>query len=215
MVMPVSEISSYIIHTQEEEIKRIALELHEGVGQNLYSLFTGLQFIEGGIENPVMKSALKDMTAVLAKTIQEVRLLSVELHPPALSAFGLFAATKSYIKLYTNTFGIEVELITIGKERLVSEKENIVLFRVFQEALANIAKHADTSCATVTFRWEETFLAIEIADEGVGFDSNEENSRNNLGLAVMKERMHLAGGTFTIQSQREQGTYIKLTLPLR
>ena len=95
---PENHISSYIIQTQEEEIKRIALELHEGVGQTLYSLFTGLQMIESSIEKPAVKNYVKEMEQVLEKTIQEIRLLSVELHPPTLATLGLVPADQKLFK---------------------------------------------------------------------------------------------------------------------
>ncbi len=210
---PEKHISSYIIHTQEEEIKRIALELHEGVGQTLYSLFTGLQFIEGSIEQPAAKSYVKEMAHQLEKTIQEIRLLSVELHPPTLDTLGFVPAMKSYLKLYTSTFGIVVKMDSFGTEQPLSEQQSIALFRVCQEALANIAKYADTSEAAMSLTWEENSLIIEICDNGKGFDY-EQHGQQSSGLAAMKERMILVGGTCSITSTESQGTLVCINLPL-
>lgn len=205
------KISSYIIQSQEEEIKRIALELHEGVGQSLYSMFTGLQFIEAGLEQqPHLKSYIKEMSQVMEKTIQEIRLLSVELHPPTLTTLGLLPAIKSYVKLYTSTFGIEVEMESIGLERSISESSGIAIFRVFQEALSNIAKYADTSNVKVYFHWSEESLKITIKDFGKGFEMSEQGS---FGLAAMKERMFLTGGDCVISSKIGEGTSIEISLP--
>ena len=163
-----NKISSYIIQSQEQEIKRIALELHEGVGQTLYSLYTGMQFIENAIDQPEMKKYVEDMTHVLEKTIQEVRLLAVELHPPTLITLGFLSALKSYLTIYTSTYGIEVDFEFSGNEVQLSEKENITLFRVCQEALANIALYADTSKAKLTVNWDPDRLLIIITDFGRG-----------------------------------------------
>ncbi|MCQ6274366.1 sensor histidine kinase [Bacillus sp. V3B] len=211
---PENYISSYIIQTQEEEIKRIALELHEGVGQTLYSLFTGLQMIENSIEKPAIKSYVKEMAQGLEKTIQEIRLLSVELHPPTLATLGLVPAIKSYVKLYMSTFGIVVNMESFGKETLISEHQSIALFRVCQEALANIAKYADTCEASIIFIWGDHDLQMLIEDGGKGFDYDEQWKQSS-GLAAMKERMYLVGGTCRVSSTMGEGTMIRVSLPLK
>jgi signal transduction histidine kinase len=209
---PKQKISSYIIDSQEEEIKRIAIELHEGVGQNLYSILTGLQFVESGTNEPMMKNYLREMELLIEKTIQEIRLLSVELHPPALTTLGLIAAMKSYVKLYTSTFGILVEMEMDGIEQHIPEKDRVALFRVCQEALMNIAKYADTSNVKINFFWQMHELKITIDDFGKGFDPKQYG--HSSGLAAMKERMLLTGGQCVISSKIGEGTSIKLSLPL-
>lgn len=204
------KISSYIIQSQEEEIKRIAFELHEGVGQSLYSMFTGLQFIEAGIEQPHLKSYIKEMSHIMEKTIQEIRFLSVELHPPTLTALGLLPAIKSYVKLYTSTFGIEVDIELNGLEHSISESSSIAIFRVCQEALSNIAKYADTSTVKISFFWSNQSLKILIKDFGRGFELLEVQT---FGIAAMKERMFLAGGDCVISSKLGVGTSIEISLP--
>ncbi|MGJ7919358.1 sensor histidine kinase [Neobacillus sp. LXY-4] len=208
-----NNISSYIIRSQEEEIKRVAMELHEGVGQTLYSIYTGLQFIETGVSEPQTKQYVKEMAELLEKTIQEIRLFSVELYPPALTTFGLLAAIKNYTQLYTSTFGIEVEVESIGSEVSIAEEKNITIFRVCQEAFANIAKYADTSKAKITFTWTTNQLAIMITDFGKGFNLYD-NENSASGLAAMKERMGLAGGDCTITSSIGEGTTVHILLPI-
>jgi signal transduction histidine kinase len=205
------QISSYIIYSQEEEIKRISQELHEGVGQNLYSILTGLQFVQTSTKQPHLKKYLHEMTELLEKNIQEVRLLSVELHPPTLTTLGLLPAIKSYIKLYTSTFGILVDLNSSGEERQLSERHRIAVFRVCQEALANIAKYADTSDVKIDFYWRDDELNLIIRDFGQGFKLEEVD--NTLGISAMKERMHLTGGDCTISSTIGEGTSIEISLP--
>ncbi|MFZ7944654.1 MULTISPECIES: sensor histidine kinase [Bacillaceae] len=209
------QISSYIIHSQEEEIKRIALELHEGVGQNLYSILTGLQFVESTAKEPHMKNYVREMEMLIEKTIQEIRLLSVELHPPSLTTLGLLPAMKSYIKLYTSTFGILVDLESTGEEKTIPERNRIAIFRVCQEALTNIAKYADTSNVKMNFVWNIHDLKISIHDFGRGFQLLEqEDAYHSPGLAAMKERMLLTGGHCTISSKIGEGTSIELSLPI-
>lgn len=209
------QISSYIINSQEEEIKRIALELHEGVGQNLYSILTGLQFFESGTNEPHMKNHLREMSQLIEKTIQEIRLLSVELHPPTLTTLGLLPAMKSYIKLYTSTFGILVDIESDGEEKTIPERNSVAVFRVCQEALANIAKYADTSEVKINFYWIKDELKITIHDFGKGFQPVDTvDHLPSSGLAAMKERMHLTGGECKISSKIGDGTLIEISLPL-
>ena len=208
-----NNINSYIIQTHEEEIKRIAMDLHEGVGQSLSSLFSGMQLIEAAIEQPAMKSYAGDMNQLLEKTIQEIRLLAVELHPPTLKTLGLISALKSYIKLYTSTYGIEVEIENLGIESQISDRDSITLFRVCQEALVNIARYADTTKASIIFKWKKSMLLILIKDSGKGFEV--ETAMNKLsGLAAMSERMHLIGGKCNVFSKIDNGTSIEISLPL-
>jgi signal transduction histidine kinase len=208
------QISHYIIQSQEEEIKRIALELHEGVGQTLYSLFTGMQFIESSLEQPAVKQFAKEMESVLEKTIQEVRLLAVELYPPTMDTLGFVSAMKSYLMLYTSTFGIVVIVNSKGNELPLTKLQNITLFRVCQEALTNIAKYADTSEATMNVIWDLDGIQINIQDKGKGFDL-EQYGESSSGLAAMKERMILVGGTCSISSKEGQGTTVQLQLSLK
>jgi signal transduction histidine kinase len=209
------QLNHYMIQSMEEEIKRIALDLHEGVGQNLYSILTGLQYIESTANQPDLKNYVHDMTQLIEKTIQEIRLLSVELHPPTLTTLGLLPAMKSYIKLYTSTFGILVDLESTGEERQMPEQESITVFRVCQEALTNIAKYADTSQIKINLLWNKHELKISIFDYGKGFDPEEvENNHRSLGIAAMKERMLLTGGQCVISSKIGEGTTIDISLPL-
>ncbi|KAB2333469.1 sensor histidine kinase [Bacillus mesophilum] len=205
-------ISHYIIDSQEDEIKRISNELHEGVGQTLYSVFTGLEYLEGSMQEPAMKSYTAEIREQLSKTIQEIRLLSLELHPPSLASSGITAALKSYLKLYTSTYGIITELKSAGNERRLLEKQNIMLYRVCQEALGNIAKYADANLVHMKVSWEAEKVIIEIKDFGKGFDIYTGLAKRS-GLAAMCERMELIGGTCLITSAIGNGTLITLSLP--
>lgn len=208
-----NQISSYIIQSQEEEIKRIALELHEGVGQTLYSMYTGLQFIEHATTGLNMKLYVNEMSQLLEKTIQEIRLLSVELYPPTLTTLGLVPAMKSYLRMYTSTYGILVDLDVVGEESYLTDAQKITLFRVCQEALGNAAKYADTQIVQLEFSFSESELSITIKDNGVGFHVSEEIQQSS-GIAAIIERMNLIGGQCLITSKTGIGTTINILLPL-
>lgn len=207
------DVCTYIIQSQEEEIKRIALELHEGVGQSLYSVLTGIQTIESGISQSAVKNYTKELGKILERTIHELRQLSLELHPPTLTTLGLLPAMKSYAKLYTSTFGVVVDIESTGEETVIDNQRSIAIFRVCQEALANTAKFADTSIVRISFNWKEDLLIIEINDFGKGFDVQGELELFK-GVAAMRERMILVGGECIISSELGEGTSIELRLPL-
>ncbi|MDM5196657.1 sensor histidine kinase [Fictibacillus enclensis] len=207
-------VISYIIQTQEEELKRISYELHESVGQTLYSFYTGLQFIQSGITDNHMKCFAGEMVQSLERSIKEIQMVSVELHPPTLSTLGIYPALKSYAKQYTATFGIEVEIEEGGEEKKLPEEQNVTLFRVCQEALHNAAKYADTSFIKIIFTWAENCLKIEVKDYGKGFQIDEAQTQSFPGIQAMKERMHLAGGECIISSCVGEGTEVTMVLPL-
>jgi two-component system, NarL family, sensor histidine kinase NreB len=212
----IDRASTYIIQSQDEEIKRIAFELHEGISQNLYSVYTGLEFMQSCVDNPDLKDYAKDLLDVMNRTIQEVRLLSVELYPSTLATLGLVAALKSYLKLYTSTFGIIVETVSKGNEFTIAEEKGMALFRSCQEALINIAKYADTSTAKISFTWDNMCLQLDIEDDGNGFDLEViSNLGNYKGLAAMKQRMIIAGGDCKLSSEKGMGTKVSLTLPIK
>ncbi|MCK6259069.1 histidine kinase [Fictibacillus sp. KIGAM418] len=208
------KVTSYIIQSQEAEIKRIALELHEGIGQTLYSIYTGLQYIQTGLEKPHLTEYAQEISQSLERTIKEIRLLSVELHPPTLTTLGLLPAMKSFSKLFTSTFGIEVEIASAGKEQRVTEAQSVTLFRVCQEALTNAAKYADTSFIKIDFTWKENCLKIAVKDFGKGFFAEEPALQQSPGLQAMKERMKLAGGHCRITSEAGMGTVVEMQIPL-
>ncbi|WP_226035903.1 sensor histidine kinase [Aquibacillus saliphilus] len=206
--------STYIIQSQEEEIKRIALELHEGISQNLYSVSTGLEFIQSGIEHPDLQAYTKELSEIVNRTIKEVRLLSVELYPSTLMTLGLSSALKSYIKLFTSTFGVKINVESSGEEQKISESKGLAVFRSCQEALINIAKYADTSEANLSFKWEENLLEIVIDDIGIGFNVQEAIDNNLFkGIAAMKQRMTTAGGNCYLSSSIGKGTKVTIVLP--
>ncbi|WP_077624030.1 sensor histidine kinase [Sediminibacillus massiliensis] len=211
-----NHVSTYIIQSQEEEIKRISLELHEGINQNLYSLSAGIEVLQSGIEQPYLKEYAQQLSELLNRTIQEVRLLSVELYPNTLTTLGLNAAIKSYAKLFTTTFGVLVHVSTTGIEHIMMEQKSMAVFRSCQEALLNIAKYADVSEAVVQIEWKERSLSVEIKDAGTGFDLQDAKNQDRLmGIAAMKQRLRIAGGDCLISSEAGKGTRVLLELPIQ
>ncbi|MDC3417861.1 sensor histidine kinase [Aquibacillus salsiterrae] len=206
--------TTYIIKSLDEEIKRIALELHEGVSQHLYSIHTGLEYINSIVDHPDLKHYVRDLSENVSRTIKEVRFLSAELYPSTLESLGITAAVKSYSKLFTATFGIVVKVTTTGEAYPIDEDRSMALFRACQEAMINMAKYADTSTAVIAFKWKQDMLQLIIEDDGKGFDVRNILDQNEcMGLASMKYRLEIAGGGFAIYSAEGKGTIVCLSLP--
>lgn len=210
-------ISAYIIQSQEEGMKRLANELHEGISQELYSVYTGLQTLQLQLEEEEdLQAYVKGLSDNLMKTLKEVRVLSGELYPITLPEVGLVSSLKKYIRLYTSTFGIPIHLETKGEEEKLTEAMSLAMFRSCQESLINIAKYADVSEATIHLVWKDESLFIEIEDRGKGFSIEEakKNQRWN-GLGAMGHRMGMVGGQCDILSEEGKGSMIRLLLPFQ
>ncbi|TCP58043.1 two-component system sensor histidine kinase NreB [Tumebacillus sp. BK434] len=209
------QLTNYVIQAQEEERKRISRDLHDGIGQALYSIMVGLRVVNQlQLDEPV-KAHLDEVQQLTSRTLEEVKSLSVELRPSALDDLGLVPAIRSYIKRFDETFGIESELTIAGQRRRYSSAVETALYRILQEAMTNAAKYADTDQLFVTLTDRENALELRIVDKGVGFDPEHLRVKGTgLGLFGMRERASLLGGTVRIDSVEGVGTRIEVSIPL-
>ncbi|MYL47077.1 sensor histidine kinase [Virgibacillus halodenitrificans] len=209
-------VTNYMNQVQEEEMKRIANELHEGPGQQLFSVATGLEFLQSSIQEPGMREYAKELNQLLRRTIEEIRFISAELYPITLGKLGLEAALRSFFTLYTSTFGVVVHMNRSGERIELSENLSLAIFRCCQEALINIAAYAEVDEADVYFTWEKKSLKIDIRDKGKGFDKEAAIANHRMkGVAAMEQRMKQVGGEFSITSELAQGTTVTLLLPIQ
>lgn len=207
-------VTSYLLQLQEHENKRIALEMHEGAAQNLYSVYTGLQFIEQSLQNESLKKFMNEMIRSMETGIGDIRRLSAELYPISLSTLGLMPAIKQYAVYYTSTFGIVINVKETGDRYILEEGVSLAVFRVCQEALANAAKYADVEELDIVISWEEAALQVVILDKGRGFLKEKVIAENRgPGLLAMKERIRLIGGECYISSKINEGTEVTVIVP--
>lgn len=197
-------LSRQMLNAQENERRRVAAELHDEVGQ----LLTGLKLIlERGQGDAT--GAISDARAVTGELLQRVREMSLNLRPTALDDFGLFAALDGLFKRFTKQTGIVInsKVNPLDEQRFDKNLETAA-FRVIQEALTNIARHAGVTEASVTVTVTPTRLQICIKDTGMGFDVKAKDSTLSTGLSSMAERVNLAGGQFTVESKPGEGTLV-------
>jgi signal transduction histidine kinase len=203
---------SGVIAAQEEERKRVARELHDSTGQSLTSLLVGLQNLKNTHNPAEIDRHIEELRAVTSTTLDEVRNLAWQLRPSALDDLGLSSALEHYISEYQKRYPVSVDFVANGlAARLPLEMETSI-YRIIQESLTNIARHAKAQHASVMIDRRRDTLRIIIEDDGQGFDP-EVVHENSLGLQGIRERAALFGGTLTIESQPGHGTSLFVVLP--
>lgn len=209
------KIITHIIQDYEMELKRISSELHEGIAQNLYSLYTNLQFAEKRLKPETVSSSTAEMIKSMKQTIEELRWLSVEIYPSSLESHGFLAALKSYLKVFASTFGIIIDFQSNGQEIRLPNLTETIVFRVCQELLKSVARHADTEKVRIIIKWEDSCLSVLIEDFGIGFDMNEKKEKGQIfGMAALEEKIKLVEGTFRIASRFDNGTIVEIFVPI-
>lgn len=209
-----------LVAAQEEERARLSRELHDKMGQHLTALALGLEVHGAGPSRPAEESLrrLHDLAEGLS---QEVRDLAWELRPPELDHLGLKEALACYAEQWSRRSGIAVDFVSAGGadgRRLAPEAET-ALYRVAQEALTNVLKHAAARDVTLVLEQTPEQVLLVVEDDGRGFESEEAPdgaaSRRRMGLLGMRERVELAGGTLSIESAAGAGTTLVARVPLR
>lgn len=207
------KLSRRLVAIQEEERRRIARELHDEIGQALTALKINLQTWQTRQSNQQLETSVGIVDTVL----QQVRNLSLDLRPSLLDDLGLVKTLRWYIDKQAQWVGYVPQFKTNLTDRPPNNIE-IACFRVAQEALTNIARHAHAKNVLVDLRQEQDHLILYIQDDGIGFNVSEaeENATqgDSMGLLGLKERALLAGGTAKITSEENEGTEIYVTFPL-
>jgi len=205
-------LSRQLVETQENERRAISRELHDQIGQSLTALGVNLNIIRTQMskETPaLLQSRLDDSMSLVEQTTEEIRDVMANLRPPVLDDYGLVAALHWYGEQFARRTNI---VITVeGEEpvpRLDTRMEN-TLFRIVQEALTNVAKHAQATLVTVTIEVGNGNLRLIVADDGIGFDITNLPSPDvgrGWGLLTMRERAEVVGGIFRVESRPGGGT---------
>jgi signal transduction histidine kinase len=200
-----------VVRGQELERTRLARELHDETGQALTSILLGLKSVEEAKDDEALRVGAAGLRELVVATLQDVRRLAVELRPKALDDFGLVAALERLVETFGDRSGIEVHLeAQLGEARLAGETET-TLYRIVQESLTNIVKHADAKTVSIILVRRRNLVSVLIEDDGRGFAPDEHDS--GLGLVGMRERVALIGGRLTIESSEGAGTTLAVEVP--
>ncbi len=211
-------LSRRLMEVQELERNRIARELHDEIGQSLTAVKISLQAAQRAPESTGFVAQLEQSISIVDHAVQQVRNLSLDLRPPLLDDLGLVAALRWYIDRQTQWSGFTAEFISDPIMMRLSPELETVCFRVVQEALTNVVRHAEAHHVLVRLEQCDGELHLLIHDDGVGFDVRQAQQRavrgDSLGLLGMQERVFFAGGKMEITSAPHHGTEIQVWFPL-
>ncbi len=212
------KLSEQVLAAQEDERKRIARELHDETAQSLTTLLIRLKILERAKTAEDMRGQINELREVTAETLEAVRKLAVELRPATLDDLGLVAALEAYAEGYASRMPVELQFSAQGFDdhagRLQPQQE-LVLYRVVQEALTNAAKHSAAGHVRVELRRGPSEVVARVVDDGEGFQVDEvmRSRERGLGLFGMQERLALVRGQLVIDSAPGKGTLIEARVP--
>ncbi len=207
-----------VISAQEEERKRVARELHDETSQALTSLMVGLRALQEAASTPEVRRRAEELRAIAAATLDGVHRLAVELRPSVLDDLGLVAALERSIGRWGEQFGVSIEFQAVGMDRRLPPEAEVTLYRIIQEALTNVARHAKATHVSVLLEHRGSSVIAIVEDDGVGFDVQRvlQSARleQKLGLYGMMERASLLGGRLVIESRPGAGSSVFVEIPL-
>lgn len=209
-----------ILHVQEEERKRISRELHDEVGQALTAINTHLALVQRdclGERESLFQTGIADVERLLIEVIDRMHSFARDLRPAALDDLGLMPTLRSYLKDYAERTGLLVRFERGARDAQLSQEQKTALFRIAQESLTNVAKHAQATEVVVTLGLVKGGIQLRVKDNGKGFALKQQRSaddKKRLGLLGMQERVRLVTGRCIVQSTPGRGTTVIAEIPL-
>lgn len=215
------ELAAHIEGVREEERTRIAREIHDELGQALTGIKIDLawmnkklQIHDRATQTDLLLKRITAMKDTIDTTVQVVRKISAELRPGILDGFGLPAAIEWQASEFQDRTGIQCQLSAIPEDLDLEERPSSAIFRIFQELLTNIVRHANASRVSISLGKRRGMLILEVQDNGRGISENEKFKANSFGLLGVRERVVLLGGKFSIKGVQGQGTTVTIRIPL-
>jgi signal transduction histidine kinase len=214
-------LSSQLFNAQEEERQRLSKELHDQLGHDLVLLKSRFRAIKRKLpsEQADLQKELTETQEQVDQIIENVRHISTELSPSILEDLGLFASLQWLVENFERQHSIKVSLNMEDIDHFFSQETRINPYRLLQETLTNISKHAQARNVSIVVKRTKKYVVFRVKDDGKGFDldrvSERDPVRSGMGLAAMKERAHLSGGAFDVESKPGKGTVICFKIPIR
>jgi two-component system sensor histidine kinase UhpB len=212
------DLASQVIRAQEEERRRVSRELHDDTAQILFAQILQLGKLRT-FDDPEIRTTAESLEQSTVEALEGVRRLALELRPPALDDLGLAEALGELCQRFREKAALPITLDVRGIRTRLQPEMELVLYRITQEALTNVAKHASASDVQIDLERRESDVALSIKDNGIGFDRASLDRGDDIGLGLglfgMEERAMLLGGTLTIWSRPGKGTEVFAFIPLR
>jgi len=213
--MRIAELSGHLMHAQEEERKRISRELHDETGQALMVIRLYLGMLESSVSARTARQKIRETLDVVDRTIEGIRRIIGRLSPLVLQELGLIAAVRKEAKDLATSAGVKARVTVVPAFGRLPTAIEAAIYRVVQEALHNVAKHASATTVTIELRREEDSVHLLIEDDGVGIAPQRPNpGRQTFGMAGMRERIGNIGGKMMVTSSRGKGTRIEVIAPV-
>ena len=210
----IAELSAHLLRAQEEERKRISRELHDATGQQLMVIRLYLGMLDGNASDGAeLRKKITETVTVVDQTIEGIRRIIAKLSPLVLEELGLIAAIRKEAKDFTKRTGVRTRVAVSDTVGRLSNQTETAVYRVIQEALHNVAKHANAKNVTLQMNRDGDRISLVIQDDGVGITHGPVAGRN-FGLAGMRERVAMLGGTAKVASAKNKGTRIEVKVPV-
>lgn len=208
-----------VIKSQERERKKIAREIHDGPAQSMANIVLKAELCEKmiDIDTQRAKGELRELKSVVRGCLTEVRQIIYDLRPMSLDDLGLIPTVEKFTKRFSSETGIDVKLRVFGDKEDITSVVKLSVYRVIQESLYNVNKHANAKNVCVSIEFINGNLVVSIEDDGVGFNAQKvsdfDNINSGFGILGMKERVELLEGTLKVDSTLQKGTTVKISVP--
>ena len=206
-------LTQHVQKVREEERVAIARELHDDLGQSLTAVKIDLGIIRQNISDEKILQKITKVAALVSETIKTVQKITFQLRPSIIDDLGLEAGIEWYTSEFSERNGIEVNL-EIQPDIIISPEISLVIFRIMQESLTNVSRHAKATRIDILLNESADYINFVVKDNGIGISENQLNSKTSFGIIGMKERADSVGGKLTIMKNKEGGTSLQLTFPL-
>lgn len=209
----IADLSAHLLRVQEEERKRISRELHDETGQALMVIRLYLGMMESSTTTRTARSKIRETVAVVDRTIEGIRRIIGKLSPLVLQELGLVAAIRKEAKHLGKTTGVKARVLIADNVGRLAPGTEQAIYRVVQEALHNVAKHAQARNVVVQVTREQELVHVMVEDDGIGIQGRANPRNQSFGLAGIKERIAMLGGTSRVVSTKGKGTRIEIRVP--
>jgi PAS domain S-box-containing protein len=211
------ELNNHLQDIRENERAQIAINLHDDIGQKLTSLNLNIVWLKSriGVQSKVVKEKLEEMTLMIKETIDGVQDFSSNLRPAILFDLGPVSAFDSYLKKFEKQSGIKCLFYHDKDEFNLENNISLILYRILQEAMTNIARHSEATISEVTLRQAKNKIEMLIKDNGIGIDAEKVNAPTSMGIAGMKERIKSIRGNLIIKGKKGSWTFVKVSVPIK
>jgi signal transduction histidine kinase len=211
------KLNLHLQEIRENERSQIALNLHDDLGQRLTALYLDVAWLKSriGVQSLAIRKKMEEISQLINETIEGIKEFSSFLRPAILFDLGLVPAINEQLGKFKKQTGIICLFYCEPEEFIIDDRLALVLYRILQEALTNISRHAGASTTEINLRVLKNTIVMVIKDDGIGIDQDKINSLTSMGIAGIKERLKSVNGRVLIEGEKGVGTIMKVLIPLK